>query len=119
MNSHSLLESVKRSVSEVKSKVELAKAHSRDVVETGASALIGAKDVVVDGGREAAQVASRTKQEFVRKVKEGIAQVGDKLSRITTPTRKEEAIARKMEVRAKKKLKRAAAMSQESAAVNT
>ena len=116
MNSQSLVESVQHGVSEAKTKVEMVAAHGKDVVETGASTLRAAKDVVMAGGREAVGVAGRTRDELVRTLKDGFAKVGDKLSRIATPTRKESAVAKKIEVRAKKQRKRADSMSGEAGA---
>ncbi len=108
MNPKSIVESVKESVAEARSKVEMVTAHGQEAVKTGARTLQAAKGVVVEGGREAVQVAIRTKEELKRTLKDGVAQVGEKLSRLTTPTRKEEALARKLEVKAKKQRKRSA-----------
>lgn len=107
MNSQSLVESVQNGVSEARNKAEMVASHGKDVVEAGASTLRAAKDVVMAGGRQAAEIAGRTRDELVRTLKDGLSTVGDKLSRIATPTREERAVARKVEVRAKKQRKRA------------
>lgn len=114
MNPKSLVESVKEGVSEARSKVEMVTAHGQEVVKTGAKTLHAAKEVVIEGAREAVQVATRTKDELKRTLKEGATQVGEKLSRLATPTRKEQAAARKVEIKAKKERKRTATLGAEA-----
>lgn len=118
MNPKSIVGSVKEGVAEARSKVGMVTAHGQDAVRTGARTLQAAKGVVVQGGREAVQIAIRTKDELKRTLKDGVAQVGEKLSRLTTPTRKEEAFARKLEVKAKKQRKRAAMEDEASPAAS-
>lgn len=113
MNPKSIVESVKEGVAEARSKVEMVAAHSQDVVKTGAQTLHAAKGVVVEAGREAAQLAVKTKDELKRTLKEGASQLGEKMARIATPTRREEAAARKLEVKAKKQRKREATLGEE------
>jgi hypothetical protein len=106
MNAKSIVETVKEGVAGARNKVEMVAAHGQDVLRTGAQTLEAVKDVVVGGTREAADVATRTRQEVARTLKDGASQVADKLSRIATPTRKEAAEARKLEVKAKKQRRR-------------
>ncbi len=112
MTSNKIVETVKDAVAEAKSKVELVGAHGKDVIQTGAQTLQAAKEVVAEGGREAAQVLTNTKQELQRTLKEGAAQISDKLSRIATPTHKEEAATRKVAVKEKKQRKRSESAGQ-------
>ncbi|AXQ29976.1 hypothetical protein D0B54_15400 [Solimonas sp. K1W22B-7] len=106
MTTNKIVETVKDAVAEAKSKVELVGAHGKDVIQTGAQTLQAAREVVADGGREAAQVLTNTRQELQRTLKEGATQIGDQLSRIATPTHKEEATSRKAAVKEKKQRKR-------------
>ena len=79
--------------------------HGQEVVKAGVETLSAAKNVVADAGRETAEVLSRKKEELKQTLKDGAAQVGEKLARIAQPTRKEQALARKAEVKAKKRAK--------------
>jgi hypothetical protein len=107
MKPKDVVESVKEGVSGAKQKAEMVAAHGQDVVKTGVETLQAAKNVLVEAGRETAQLVSRTTGELKRTLTEGASQVGDKLSRIATPTHREMADLRKAEVRRKKRDKRA------------
>lgn len=111
MKPKNVVESVKEGVSEAKDKAAMVAAHGQGVVKTGVETLQAAKNVIVDAGREAAQVLSRTRDELKRTLSDGASQVGDQLSRLATPTRREQAESRKAEVRRKKRDKRVAAAS--------
>jgi hypothetical protein len=106
MNPKDVVASVKEGVSEAKGKAAMVAAHGQEVVKTGVETLQAAKNVIVDAGRETAQVLTRTKDELKRTLTDGASQVGDKLSRIATPNRREQAQARKAEVKQKKRDKR-------------
>lgn len=106
MSANKIVETVKDAVAEAKGKVELIGAHGKDVIHTGAQTLQAAKSVVVEGGHQTAQVLANTKDELQRTLKDGVAQIGHKLSNLTTPTHKEAAAARKAEVKEKKQRRR-------------
>jgi hypothetical protein len=106
MKPKDVVESVKEGVSEAKSKAAMVASHGQEVVKTGVETLQAAKNVIVEAGRETAQVLSRGKDELKRTLKEGASHVGDKLSRIATPNRREQAQALKAEVKQKKREKR-------------
>lgn len=116
MSAKGIVETVKEGVGEAKSKVEMVVAHGKEVVKAGAQTAQAARDVVAGAGREAAEVVARTKDELKRTLKDGAAQVGERLSRIATPNRREQAAARKAEVKAKKQRSRAARESDPDAA---
>lgn len=99
----------------VKHKVELVKAHAPDVVKTGVDTLRAAQEVVAGARREAGLVLEKTKDGLKRTLKEGADKIGQKLANIATPTRKEQAEARKEEVKAKKRARRAEAAPQAAA----
>jgi len=103
MNPKTLVGSVRDGVTEARNKVEMVAAHGQDVVKTGVQTLQAARGVVAEGGREAVQVLSRTRDELKKTLADGAAQVGDKLKLIATPTRREQAAARKAEVKQKKR----------------
>ena len=107
MNPKSVVESVKEKVGQARSTVGMVAAHGQDAIKAGAQTAREAKNVVVEAGREIAEVASRRKEELKQTLKDGASQIGGKLSRLTTPTRKEQAALRKAEVKAKKQQKRA------------
>lgn len=109
-----IVETVKDVVADARSKLEMFGAHGQEVLQTGVQTLQAAKDVVAAGGRDAVQVLSHTGEELQRTLKDGAAQIGEKLSRIATPTRKEQAASRKAEVKARKQQRQAG--SRESAA---
>lgn len=106
MTADTIVDTVKDTFAEAKRKAEMVGAHSQDVLKVGSQTLQAAKEVVVKAGHDAAEVVSNAREELKRTLKEGAAQMGDRLSRIATPTRMEEAIARKVEVKAKKRRKR-------------
>jgi hypothetical protein len=106
MKSTEVIETVKSNLADAKSKGGMIVAHGQDIVHTGVETLKAAKDVVVGAGREALDVATRAKDELKRTLTEGASQVGHKVSHLATPTHKEEAAARKAEVKAKKQRKR-------------
>ena len=106
MDPKRIVETVKESVSEAKGKVERVAAHAQEVVAAGAQTLAAAKEVVDGARRETADVLTRKKDELKQTLKQGAEQVGEKLSRITQMTRKEQAAARKAEVKAKKRAAR-------------
>lgn len=108
MTAVKIVDTVRDAIAGARNKAELVGAHSQDVLKLGSQTLQAAKGVVVQAGHDAAEVLSHTRDELKRTLKEGAAQMGDRLSRIATPTRKEEAVARKLEVKAKKRRKRAA-----------
>ena len=97
----------------VKDKVELVKAHAPGVVQTGVETLKAAQEVVKGARREAGEVFDRTKDQLKQTFKDGASRIGQKLANIATPTHKEAAEARKEEVKAKKRAKRARAKRQE------
>lgn len=115
MSKETIVETVKEAVAGARSKAEVVGARSKDVLETGVQTLQAAKEVVVTAGRQAAEVLANTKDELKRTLKQGAAEVGDKLARIATATRKEQAKARKAEVKAKKRAKASAASSHAAA----
>jgi hypothetical protein len=106
MSPKSVVETFKEGVGGAKSKAAMVVAHGQEVVKTGVETLQAAKNVIVEGGRETAGVLTRTKAELKRTLTDGASHVGDKLSRIATPNRREQAEMRKMEVRQKKRDKR-------------
>jgi hypothetical protein len=108
MDRKKLVDSVKETVVEAKSKVERVAAHSQEVVKAGVETLTQAKQVVGNARREAAGVVSRTKEELKRTLKEGAAQVGDRIAHLAQATRKEQAESRKAEVKAKKRARKQA-----------
>ncbi len=108
MTAAKIVESIRETFTSATSKAKMVGAHSQDVAKVGARTLRAAKDVVTQCGRDTAQVLSRSREELKRTLIEGAAEVGERLSRIATPTRKEEALARKLEVKAKKKRSREA-----------
>lgn len=108
MSPNKIVETVKDAVAEARNKAEMISSHGQEVIQTGAQTLQAAKEVVVQGGRDAAKVLTHTKDELQRTLKEGVAQIGDKLTRLATPTHREEAAARKAAVKEKKQRKRGA-----------
>lgn len=109
MNAREVVDSIKQHVGETRGKVVMAAAHGQDVIHTGGETLRAARQIVVTASREAASLVIRTRDDLVVTLKQGASQVADKLSRLTTPTRKEVAMARKAQVKEKKKRKRAEA----------
>lgn len=107
MTAGTLVDSVKERLVAARSKAEIVGAHGQDVLKLGSQTLLAAKEVVRQARYDTATVLSAASDDLKRTLKEGVAQIGDRLSRLTTPTRKEEAIARKVEVKARKKRKRA------------
>lgn len=114
MTADKIVDTVTDAISEARSKVEMVGAHSRDVLKAGTQTLHSAREVVAQAGRDAAELLSHTRDELKRTLKEGAVQIGERLSRLATPTRKEEAMARKLEVKAKKLRKRADRIESES-----
>lgn len=79
----------------LKTKVGLIRAHGREVLDTGLDTL-----------REARGVLARSREELVRTLAGGAERIAQKLWRIATPTRKEEAELHKAEIKAKKRSRR-------------
>ncbi|HUP91742.1 MAG TPA: hypothetical protein VM074_05790 [Solimonas sp.] len=107
MTAKKIVETVKETVATAKGKAGMIGAHGKDVIGVGAQTLQAAKEVVVEAGRQASGVLSNTRDELKRTLKEGASQIGEKLANIASPTRKEEAVAHKQEIQAKKQRKRA------------
>lgn len=107
MNRESLVETVKGGVAQARSKAGMVAAHGQEVVKVGMQTLQAAGKVVKGARREAAQMLDRTRDELKKTLVEGAVQVGEKLSRIASPTRKEQAEAHKAEIKAKKRQRRA------------
>ncbi len=112
MSAAEIVDSVKGALSEARSKAQMVGAHSQDVLKVGSQTLRAAKEVVVQAGRDTANVLSHSRDELKRTLQEGGAQMRDRLSRLATPNRKEEALARKLEVKAKKRRKREEAQAE-------
>ena len=108
MTAAQIVDNVKDAVAGARSKALMVGAHSQDVLKVGTQTLQAAREVVAQARRDAGELLSHTRDELKRTLQEGAAQMGDRLSRIATPTRKEEALARKLEVKEKKRKKREA-----------
>ncbi len=116
MNPSQIIGSAKDLVSETRSTASLINAHRRDLAKTGVQILQAAKEVVVEGGRESVRLFGRTCSELQRTLSDGVDQIRYKLAHIKTPTHKEQAEARKVEIKGKKQRKRAEADAQSSQA---
>jgi hypothetical protein len=116
MSSKTVVESVKAGVADAKTKVEQVAAHGQEAVKASAQVLAAAKEVVDEARRDTAKVLSRSKDKLKKTLKEGAAQVGDKLANIANPTRREQAAARKAEVKSKKKRSKLAQTASDEAA---
>lgn len=116
MNPQFVVESVKHRIEAARSTVGMVASHGQTVVHTGGQTLQSAKDIVVKAGRDAIDLAGRTRTELVRTLKDGATQMAGQLSRIATPTHKEMAEARKVEIKEKKARKRAQAAAEAEAA---
>ncbi|MGH8518826.1 MAG: hypothetical protein ACREUE_15350, partial [Panacagrimonas sp.] len=81
-------------------------AHTYEVLSVGAQTLQECRGVMREAGREAGQVAMRAREQMTRTLRDGASRIGDKLSRIATPTHREMAEMRKDEIKAKKRRKR-------------
>jgi uncharacterized phage infection (PIP) family protein YhgE len=106
MNPTSLFESAKQGVATGRSKAILVLNHGQDLVQSGTQTLHSARDVLLGAGLEIKKVIVRTQDELRSTLAEGRERLRHKLANIATPTRKEEAAARKMRVKAKKQRKR-------------
>ena len=105
MKERNLVQIAQARVSDARSTAEMVAAHGQDVVQTGIETLQAARTVVKDAGREAIDLLTRTNDNLRKTLKEGVDRVGGKISRIATPTHKEQAEARKAEIKAKKRAK--------------
>lgn len=113
-----IIETVKDAVAQARAKLGSVGAHGKEVIHAGTETLQAARVVLSRGRQDAAEVLTHTRDELKRTLKEGRTQVGERLSRLTTPTHEEEALARKASVRAKKQKKKAeqAEIEEETAA---
>lgn len=112
MEAKSIVDSVNQNVSNAKLQAQRIISHGEGVLNAGTQSLQSAKSVVVKGGRDVAQVVRETAEELKRTLREGVNDVGEKLSRIATPTHKEQWIDRKNAVKAKKRRKREEAQAE-------
>ncbi|TDU23324.1 hypothetical protein DFR24_4850 [Panacagrimonas perspica] len=112
MNPTSIIESAKENVAAGRSKVTLVLSHGQDLVQSGTQTLHCAKDVLLGAGHDIKKVVVRTKDELRRTLQEGRERLHHKLTNIATPTRKEAAAARKVDVKAKKQRKRDAEVNE-------
>jgi hypothetical protein len=116
MKAEALLTSVHDRVSAAQSKASLVASHSKDLLITGLDTAQAVKGVLANAAHEAFAVASRTKEELKATLRQGREKVSHKLANLTTPTRMEQAAARKLEVKARKQRKREAERSEPSSA---
>lgn len=105
MTTPTLLDSLKHNVRTAQATAGIVVNHSQDLVHTGIETLGSAKDVLADAQRDVRSVVSRASAELRSTFKEGREKLSYKLRHLDTPTRKEAAEARKLEVRAKKRHK--------------
>jgi len=106
MTPSTLLETVKQNVVSAQSAAGMVIHHGQDLVKTGVDTLRTAQDVLAGARRDVTQVVVRTRDELLATFKEGRGRLSYKLSHLATPTRKEQAEARKEAVKAKKQRKR-------------
>ena len=106
MEARSIVESVNQNVSNARLQAQRLISHGEEVLSVGAQSLQSARMVVVKGGREVVDVVRETADELKSTLKQGVSDVGEKLSRIATPTHKEQWIDRKNAIKAKKRRKR-------------
>lgn len=106
MTPSTLIESVKHNLSTAQATAGMVVTHGQDLVKTGVDTLRSAQDVLAGARRDVASVVVRTRDELLTTFKEGREQIGYQLSHLATPTRKEQAQARKAEVKARKQRKR-------------
>ncbi|EIT68901.1 MULTISPECIES: hypothetical protein [Hydrocarboniphaga] len=116
MEAKSIVDSVNDNVSNAKLQAQRLISHGEGVLNAGTQSLQSAKAVVVKGGKDVVHVVKETAEELKRTLKEGVNDVSEKLSRIATPTHKEQWIDRKNAVKAKKRRKREEAQAQVSVA---
>ena len=109
MTPSTIIESVRTNVISARAKAGLVATHGQDLLRTGVQTLRDARDVITSAGREVQDVAARAREELWTTLQTGRDQIGHKFTHLATPTRKEEAEARKLEVKARKQRKRAAA----------
>lgn len=95
MNATSVIQSVKDRAVGARSTIEVIAAHSPAVIQSGTKTLRAAKEVVANAKREARVLAMRTKDDLKLTMKEGAAEIGDRLLRLATATREDLAEARK------------------------
>jgi hypothetical protein len=113
MDATSVIQSVKDRASGARDTIQRVAAHSPAVIKSGKQTLRAAREVVATAKRDAKTLAVRTKDDLKRTLQEGAAEIGDRLSRLATPTRKEMAEARKQEIKAKKQSRRSQAHDDE------
>ena len=116
MEAKSIVDSVSQNVSNAKLQAQRIISHGEGVLNAGTQSLQSARSVVVKGGRDVVHVVKETAEELKRTLKDGVNDVGEKLSRIATPTHKEQWIDRKNAVKAKKRRKREEAQAEVSVA---
>lgn len=107
MTAVTMVDDVRKRHGAASNNAEMVAAHLQDVFRLGSQTLHAAQDVVRQARRDTAGVLSTAGGELKRTLRDGVAQIGGRLARLATPTRKEEAIARKVEVKQKKQRKRA------------
>jgi hypothetical protein len=107
MTAATVVDAVRNRIDVAKDTAEMVGAHLRDVIKLGSQTLRNSRNVVRQARHDTATVLFAARDELRRTLKDGVAQIGDRLARLATPTRKEEALARKIEVKAKKRRKRA------------
>lgn len=103
MSTEALIETAKQRGTQARGQAGMIAAHARDVAVTGIEVLRSARDVVIGAHGEALALLARTADELRRTLREGVARVRGKLARIATPTHKEQALARKAQIKAKKR----------------
>ena len=86
MEAKSIVYSVNQNVSNAKLQAQRIISHGEGVLNAGTQSLQSAKSVVVKGGRDVVQVVRDTAEELKRTLREGVNDVGEKLSRIATPS---------------------------------
>lgn len=111
MEAKAIVESVHQNVSNAKLQARRLVSHGEDVLSVGAQSLQSARSVVAKGGKEVVGIVKETAEELKSTLKQGVSDVGERLSRIATPTHKEQWIDRKNEIKAKKRRKREAALT--------
>lgn len=107
MTAATVVDAVKNRIGAAKGTAEMVGAHLLDVIKLGSQTLLSSKNVIRQARQDTATVIFNARDELKRTLKDGAAQIGNRLARLTTATRKEEALARKSEVKQKKRRKRA------------
>ena len=92
----------------VKSTAQVAASHGREIVGIGVDTAKSTRDIIKTGIGDVHAVWLRTHSEVRFIVVRNSGRIKEQLSRLTTPTNKQVAAARKDEIKEKKQRKRAA-----------